>query len=311
MKKFTRICLAISLATACIGAICMGAGIAFGSGPREVIELAERGGLNTGGWKMGKWLFYYGPDDEDDVSVQKGALEAEFSEEEIESLDIEVRYGEVRLIDGASGRIRVRIDAPKKNAYQCYNDDGKLVLKDKTSSGIGIFSGSFRRKATVTIEIPEGKLFGEAKLVTNAGAVYIEHALAAGEIDLELDAGELVADSLSADGDFSAKVGAGSLEAEQFFAGELDVECGMGEVDLCGFVRQDADVECGMGSISLRLDAKEADYDYEISCGLGEVEINGRDYSSLSTDKVIDNLAGRKIRLECGMGEINFLSKED
>lgn len=306
MKNFTKICLIISLTIACIGIICLCAGIALGSGLKEVMELADRGGLDIGNWHVGRWALFYQPDEEDeDVEVQKGSLQAQFLESEVESLDIDIRYGEVLISDSESGQIEINIDAPRRNSYQCKNDNGTLTLKDKTSR-------TWRNnKVRVTIAIPEGKTFEQVELVTNAGTIDIAHHLAANELDLELDAGEMTAENLVAADEFSANVGAGRMAVTQFQAGSMDVECGLGEVEICGSVAQDADIKCGMGFISLMLDAKEDDYDYEVSCGLGSVSVNGEHFSSLSTDKGIDHHAGRKVRLDCGMGEISVQSKED
>lgn len=312
MKKFTKICLLISLCIACIGIICMCAGIALGSGPREVMEIADRGGLDVGNWHIGRWSIFYRPDDED-AEPEKDVLKAEFSQDEITSLDIDIKYGEVRLVDSADDKIRIDIDAPRRNSYSCENDGGVLELEDQTGSGWWRFTRNINKHVKVTVEIPEGKVFEQAKLVTNAGAVEIEHDLCAREVSLDLDAGELTAGSVSAEEEFSANVGAGRMEVSRFAAGELEVDCGMGEVEFRGSVGRDAEVKCGMGKISLELYAKEEDYDYEISCGLGEVDMNGRSFSSLSTDQEIQNNTGRTIRLDCGMGEINFTSnsKED
>lgn len=306
MKNFTKICLIVSLCIACIGILCLCAGIALGSGPREVMEIADRGGLDVGNWHIGRWALFYGSDDED-TKIQKGAMQAQFPESEVKSLDIDIKYGEVRFCDSDSDQITINIDAPKRNSYRCSNDNGTLELEDKTSRGWRSFKDS---KVRITIAIPQGKVFEQAELVTNAGSVKIECGLSAREIELDLDAGELEADSISAEGDFSASVGAGRMAAKQFSAASLDVDCGMGEVEFYGSVGQEAEIKCGMGRILLELDAKEEDYDYEISCGLGEVNINGRSFSSLSTDQEIHNNTGRMIDLDCGMGEIIFRSKE-
>ena len=60
MKKFTKICLIACLALACIGGICMCAGIALGSGPREVMEMIDRQGIHVGNFHVGFWEAFFG-----------------------------------------------------------------------------------------------------------------------------------------------------------------------------------------------------------------------------------------------------------
>lgn len=304
MKKFTKLCLVVCLILVCIAALCMGAGIAMGSGLEEVQHMADNGELNVGNWHIGDREFFWDSNEEglEQSEGEKGSVNTSFPETEISSLHVDIKYGEVYFIDSASDTIEIDIDAPKRNTYKCENNHGTLKIKDKTS-------GKWKpgtSDVTVTIAIPEGKAFEEVKLTTNAGTMELTHEFMANELELELDAGELTAQRLNAEKEFSASVGAGSLKVEEFTARELDVDCGVGEADLRGTVEEKAEADCGVGQITLALLGKEADYDYEVSCGLGEVSINGTSYSSLSTEKKINNHAGREISLDCGVGEIDL-----
>ena len=51
MKNFVKICLIICAALACIGGICMCAGAALGSGPREVLEMVNADQFHIGNWQ--------------------------------------------------------------------------------------------------------------------------------------------------------------------------------------------------------------------------------------------------------------------
>lgn len=312
MKNFVKVCLIICLALACIGGICMCAGAALGSGPREVMDMVQDNQLRIGNWHIGRWNVFYSDDDEyDDVEVQEGMLEEHFLASEVDSLDIDIKYGEVYLSTAESDQIEIYIDAPKRNSYQCKFEDGTIALKDTTSWKLWHHSGNFDRKVTVRIAIPEGKVFDEVELCTNAGKVEISHSILANEISLELDAGELTAASMTASGEISADIGAGRLDITEFIADTLEVDCGMGEALLSGQILSDADIKCGMGQIDLTLFADESAYDYEMSCGLGDISINGQNYTSLGSKKNIKNNTGKEISLDCGLGRINVISKEE
>lgn len=308
MKLFTKICLILSAVCIGIAAICLGVGMALGSGIQEVKQMADDGGLDIGNWHIGNYQFFYSPD-EDDLEIEEGSVVAAFPQSEVENLDIDIRYGEVSLKDSDSEQIEITVDAPKGNTYKCENDNGTVILKDKTPHYK--WNGGFAHKydVKITIAIPEGKEFEEVKMVTNAGTIESTHDFVAEKIKLDVDAGELIADYLEAKEEFSIDVGAGRLEISDIKADSLDVDCGVGEVELTGTVSDKAKADCGVGRISMELAGNEEDYDYEISCGLGSVKINGTTYSSLSTDKEIDNHAGHEIKLDCGVGEIDVTVK--
>ncbi len=302
MKIFTKICLIISTVCICIAVICLGVGAALGSGIKEVMLMADNGELNIGNWKIANYLLYYRPDAED-LEIQEGCISKSFPETEVQSLDIDVRYGEIYLKDSDSGQIEITVDAPKRNTYKCSNDNGTVKLEDKTPHYKWNDGWAKKYDVNITIAVPKGKEFEKIKLVTNAGTIKSTHNFTAKEIDLEVDAGELTAEYLEAKEEFSIDVGAGNLEISDIKTDALDVDCGVGEVKISGTVLKKAEADCGVGKITMALAGNEEDYDYEISCGLGSVSINGKSYSS-STEKEIDNNAGNKIDLNCGVGEI-------
>ena len=307
MKLFTKICLIISLAFVCIGTLCLGIGAALGSGISEVMDLAESGQLNIGDLKIGRWYFYFNPDDEaaEPAEMEEGMITEQFLGEEIH-----VKYGEVLVLDSDTDQIEISVDAPKRNKYECRKEGDTLILKDQTSRHF-LRTGIRNETVTVTICIPEGKLFDEVELSTNAGSVTLTHALSAEEIDLSVDAGELTAETVMASGELSLDVGAGRMEIGQFAAAALDAECGMGEFDLCGTVAREACAKCGMGQIDLTLNGREEEYNYEISCGMGDVSVNGdRATSGLSAKRTINNGAEKNVKLDCGMGRIDMMTEE-
>lgn len=317
MKGFTKICLFISLIFVCIGAVCLGVGVALGSGLKEVWAMAGNGAFHIGDLHIGGWNIPYIITNEDDgfseeeLEIVEGIVKESFLPQEVEDLEINIRYGALYVTDSESDRIEISVDAPKKNAYQCGIEGRTLKLVDKTSRySWNVMRKGLGDKVEITIAIPAGTVFDEANLITDAGGIEISHALAANEVRFELDAGELIAKEVAAARELSVEVGAGNLEIGQFVAESLEVECGVGKAELNGSVSGEASADCGVGRIVLNLTGREDDYDYEISCGLGAVSINGNTYSALSTEKEIDHHTGRKIELDCSVGEIEVTVKE-
>ena len=65
-----------------------------------------------------------------------------------------------------------------------------------------------------------------------------------------------------------------------------------------------------MADIDLKLDGAEDSFNYEVDVAMGNVEIDGKTYSGLATEKDIDNNAARDISAECAMGNITISFRE-
>lgn len=301
MKIFTKICLAVCLVLFGIGVLCIGAGTALGSGFKEVQQMADAGELNVGKWYIGNGPVYH------DEDVQMGDVSEVYAQEQVDSLRLDIQYGEVIFSDSSTENIEVNIHAPKRNAYSCENNNGTLKVKDKTRRShwnIGDYD------VVIEISVPEGKVFDEVKIKTDAGRVNAEYKFHAKNIDLDLGAGELVADGFFADEKITASVGAGNMDIMEFSAEKLKIDCGVGNAKLTGNVEEKAEADCGVGNLTLTLFGTEEDYNYEIDCGVGEVHINGDSYSGLSERKDIDNEADKDIRLDCGVGQLKVKTVE-
>lgn len=313
MKKFTKICLCISLAFIGLAVICLGAGAALGSSLQEVRQMANNGEFDIGDLHIGRWGVFYNPDYHNikAARTQPGVVSETFAADEVSKLSVDIKFGKVEVTDSDSDQIEIRVDAPKRYQYECRLEDGQARLSDQTAHSIWNNGMLAEEKIKVTIAIPEGKAFEEVAFATNAGKIEISHAIFADEVEFEVDAGELTAEQVTAGDEFLATVDAGRIEIERFDACTLEVGCGLGEVELCGKVLEGLDADCGMGRIALKLLGRRGDYDYTISCGLGMVTLNGTNYSALGTDKEIDNGAGNEVNLKCGIGEITVEVEEE
>lgn len=99
-------------------------------------------------------------------------------------------------------------------------------------------------------------------------------------------------------------VGAADFAAEGITCRDLEVSCGAGRVAFSGKITGDCIVECGAGSIELVLENRERDFDYALSCGLGNIEIQDGPGIAGIGEYTKENGSGRKMELECGLGNI-------
>ena len=108
------------------------------------------------------------------------------------------------------------------------------------------------------------------------------------------------------------EMGAGTVYLNRDIETEkLSVEMGAGEfADLSA---RKTDGECGLGELDLTLTGTQEDYNYDLECGVGNLDVGSDSYSGLGREKTISNKgADRKLDLECGMGNISvdFSGKE-
>lgn len=101
-------------------------------------------------------------------------------------------------------------------------------------------------------------------------------------------------------------IGAGVVKAEGLKAKELDLSLGAGEVILEGTVNGDIDIECGAGNVELLLTGEEQDYNYKIETGVGALRINDTSYAALINDRKIDNGALYNFEVSCGVGNVEI-----
>ena len=89
-------------------------------------------------------------------------------------------------------------------------------------------------------------------------------------------------------------------------AREADLEIGTGSMTFADLSARKTDGECGLGELDLTLTGTQEDYNYDLECGVGNLDVGSDSYSGLGREKSISNKgADRKLNLECGMGNIS------
>lgn len=84
---------------------------------------------------------------------------------------------------------------------------------------------------------------------------------------------------------------------------DLEVAAGIAELDMLDMKKLSVDV--GAGQFKADLPGTENDYNYEIECGAGHVEIGESSYGGLVTERKVRNPgANKKVEIDCGVGEV-------
>ena len=198
-------------------------------------------------------------------------------------LDIELKYDELILEEGDSFCVRV------------YDDNGKNVTVKESSDTLKVRSTKKLSKTRkVCISYPEDVKLQELEIEMGAGTVYLNRDIETEKLSVEMGAGE-----------FESK--------NPVTAREADLEIGTGSMTFADLSARKTDGECGLGELDLTLTGTQEDYNYDLECGVGNLDVGSDSYSGLGREKTISNKgADRKLDLECGMGNISvdFSGKE-
>ena len=195
-------------------------------------------------------------------------------------LEISLKYDELLIQEYDGDKIRVNVANDAKNDVVVKETSGKITITDTRS-------GNVKKKKQIKVIVPSGKDFDTISLGVDMGTIDLECDLKVQELSVEVGAGE-----------FS---GYGNITAAY-----CDLQVGAGTIDIDQLDIQKLNADCGAGEIDMVVTGKEKDYNYDLSCGMGEIDLENSEYSGLGIEKTISNEGAQKdMVLECGMGEID------
>lgn len=235
----------------------------------------------------------------DDSDMPETTNELTEAAKEIRDLEMTLRSCELQILSSEDDQIRVEIENGMEKYFNVLRKDEKLTIYDKRKTNKHL------KAAHVKVQIPSDYVFDEVEMVLGAGDVNIE-CLAAKQLTIEGGAGKIEADTLIAAGELDAEIGAGDFYIKEAVLGETSIECGVGrfEIGSCS-LNGDAEIGGGVGDVNIGITGEKEDFNYELSCGMGELSVFGDSYTSLGKNKEIDNHASHTISLECGVGRVN------
>ena len=246
----------------------------------------------------------------------------EYAAADVKGLVLDVGYAELLVQEDATDKITVSTmrDEEKTASYSCELCDGILkVNPGNVDIHISVFGGNktFHKgdveKDFVLITVPCGMHFDEMEFCIGAGqAKFKNNTTTYGRAEIEVGAGTVSMDDLQVEGHVDVETGAGTVELLNFKAASASVECGVGKMMLKGAVDGNVDINCGVGFVEMELDAVESNYNYEISCAVGTVLVNGSKRGGMfaNQSRMCSPDAKGKITMNCGVGKIELLTQK-
>lgn len=321
MKNFTKFALIMALVLVILGSVFCTVSLAMGFNYDDFWEDVEDGRFAFGPVKsVGDLIWRGGVNWNDDGEGWRSASTERYTfacqgddEGSIDKLNLDVYYGYVYIVENTddADKIQVTVEYRKKNhrrKVEAYRDGSSLKIKE-TGSKRSRNNDSTRITIAIPGDVAEGtgRMLEEILLQQNAGEIYVNMPLTAQKIDLAVSAGECEADfKMNALKELNVDVGAGEMNLCEVESPKLSMDVGVGELDIERMNAEDIYIDCGIGSIDATAAGREDDYDYDISCNVGEVSIGERSYSGLGASKEINNGKDKKMQIDCGIGEVDI-----
>lgn len=312
MKKGTKAVLWIAAGCFLLGSILLGTGFIAG-GYGELGEVSdnpigvtfEGNTLHIGPKKAAEGDFFsqstgffIGEETVPGQEVLSGDFTRNFPRQGLYELEIRTGVHELDILESAVDQISV--EGVQCDQIQCFTHDGRLRILDVGKKK----AGTELKDRRIRIIVPEGMQWTEVELEAAKTSVNAE-VIRTQECDLTVDIGSIDVENLTA-AEADLEAGMGNVSVKNADIGNLDVSADMGAVTLEGEVLRNVEADANMGAVILKLGQKEADFNYQMKASMGNIELDGKKYSGLDKEKMINNQADQTMKLEASMGSIEI-----
>ncbi len=320
MKKFINFCL-ITATILILAGLIGGVACAIAGGDKEVKRMVENGELTIG---PNRWSGSFDAVKDkivlnereplyelDDVEIFKNDMEIMSGDipltairaEAVNELNIKLGGGEF-FIKKSSDSDFFYVEAENAEKLQIYTENGTLHLK-------ALRDDINDKETVVDLYIPQ-KMYEELSVSLGAGMLMLEDSISVDEFEGEIGAGQMIVNGITCN-NMRVKVGAGEFVGEDVIVNEdSDLKLGAGHIQMYGYVEENLNVKCSMGGAEIYLTNAETDFNYEVECVAGNVQIGEYEYNAFifgdsesdSNDREIDNGASGEISIDCSMGAV-------
>ena len=291
MKRFLKVILILAAVFGAAGLGLTAGGAAMGA------TMGDIGALDNGitqilhildhkdGWDEENSEAAMDGQDEDLVADADGsAYTKAYEASGVSDLSCDLKYEELVLKTWNEAKVQVKVTGKNHNRVKISNDNGSLTIA----------SSQKVRNRSVEIFCPENLSFQKIKLQMGAGTIELDGDFKAEQMEVNVGAGTIE--------------NSGSLDIK-----EADFTVGVGTADISELQVENLKGSCGMGDMELTLTGKATEYNYELKCGLGNLEVDDSLETSITSgNKQITNEGATKnIKLDCGMGNVQVEFEED
>lgn len=231
----------------------------------------------------------------------------------VSSLDMEIEYGEVKVVEGDTFAIDA-VNLPENGLESYVNEEGTWIIRQTGEDDLNfwgmhfsvgnIFNWNGNYTPRITITVPKDYVAQDISMVIKAGEVKAD-VLRAVTGRFDVAAGRLAIQELNVTEESDYIIGAGQMNLNQVKVADISVDCGVGDVSINGIVTGDSDITCNVGNVDLELEGEEKEYSYDISSSIGNINIDNNSYHSISNRIINNEGAENNLELKCEIGNIS------
>ena len=215
----------------------------------------------------------------------------------IDTLKLEIGGSMVEFQDSDDGNIY--IEGKSVGKMQAYVEGGVLYIKSVRPANLM----DEIKNSTITLYLPsENHVLQQLEVSLGAGQLQLEN-MTVDNMQASIGAGQLLMEDMDI-GWLEVSLGAGELRADDVTVQTLSASIGAGNMEFSGAIDVGADISCSMGNVSMELEGEKQDFNYELSCVAGNMEIGGDSFSGAVMDRSIDNGAAKYMDIDCSMGNV-------
>lgn len=197
--------------------------------------------------------------------------------------DLEVKEGDYLYVESDNDAIKIK-----------ENDSVLTITEIKRPFDVN-------NTQKVTVYIPANMTFESVDIETGAGVVDIG-SLTTDEFDLELGAGVARLSDITTTHSTSIDGGAGELRIEECEFVNLDLDIGVGECTAALGLKGESDIHCGVSSTDITLYGHIENYTVEVDKGIGDVVVAGE----IAKDGDVFGSGESLVDISCGVGEVDI-----
>ena len=230
-----------------------------------------------------------------------------FSLDSISKINITDNVANIKILKSDGGDITVKAENVVEKYFKYFVADGDTLQISYNPSSVKFgfitlpsFVFDWKNKSPViSVYIPDGKIFDEAKFNGGIGSINAEQ-INADSLIIEGGVGEYNIKNMIAE-NLKVNCGMGSVKIDGIINGDTKIEGGVGEFKLTGQANGNIKLNAGLGNAALDLNGNIEDYNIKANRGLGDIKLNG--------GKMPDSLQnGGKynINIDAGVGNIDI-----
>ena len=321
MKKFTKISLILAAVLAVSGVVLFGIASVMCGGYGALRKQMRESEIHHGNWHITADGIYYSDEEwETERDTQDAAETAErvetsdggetsytYETAEVKNLRLDIDAATVYVQEGdRTDAVVVHMSGGREKYYSgAVSADGTLeIVYDYQFQGMHIS----KPDTEIQIEIPAGMKIAELELDFDAAGAELDFAgMTCEDLAVSTDAADAAVEDLTVTRTANLAADAGNIETANGSYQDVEIVCNMGNVSMEGNISGNITASTSMGSIELAFAGDPDAYDYQVSYNMGEVRVNGREYSGMSAAYETPYAdTTRLAELECDMGSIDL-----